>query len=612
VSKKLFFLSFLMLYVASDLFSQILDDSTQNVYGPSTTNFRYIKDIKFNRNVSSHPDTTIIGFERFSPMERRRYKLQDLGLVATSTKPMFYEPPSILGRTSGYYTYSLYGLPVKDIKLFNTRSPHTDLYAVFGSGNRNITDISFSQNIKPNWNFGFNLLWYTMDKQISSTGRGDNAVRSLSYNFYMYYWSPDSNYFALGAYTRMNHKVAESGGVDTTGFRNINDFFDENAEVNLQDVGSSELNIKYYLYQQYQLNPAFAVYNEFYSSLISNYYSDPQVSTNQEFYDRILFNTSETWNKNKINDITNEAGVKGDWKKAFYNAYYRYRQVRFYQNYLTDVENRTEGYVGGSLRYDNDSSYYLLVEGELMLNNGNHKIRGIYENRFWELSYQRMMYDPGFMHERYFSNHYEWYNSFGSVQSDNIKVLFKIPLKKIAIRPFLNLSMLKNYIYFDVDKMPTQASGFAQLYSPGLDLNFQFGKNLHWDNQFIYTFKTGDEEARDVFRIPPIFVNSSIYYSRFMFNEKLLMSIGLNTHYQSNYFADGYDPITQQFYLQNDFELPSYFLANVFVNIKIKTVRLFLKYAYINQKTGKGYFASPYYPGQPKGLDLGLSWMFYD
>ena len=66
------------------------------------------------------------------------------------------------------------------------------------------------------------------------------------------------------------------------------------------------------------------------------------------------------------------------------------------------------------------------------------------------------------------------------------------------------------------------------------------------------------------------------------------------------------------YHLQNDFDMPSYFLADVFVNIKIKTVRLFLKYAYINQKTGKGYFASPYYPGQPKGFDLGLSWMFYD
>jgi len=611
VSKRLFFLFFLLL-VNINLFSQILDDSTQNVYGPTTTKYKYINDIKLNRNISSYPDTSIIGFERFSYIDKYRYKIQDLGNIGTSSKFMFYTPPTIIGRTSGYYTYSMYNSPVEKIRLFNTRSPFTDLYVAFGSGNRNITRISFSQSIKPNWNFGLNLKWLTMDKQISSTGRGDNHVRGLSYNFYMYYWTPDSNYFAMGAINRMHHKVAESGGVDTLGFTNKNNFFDENAEVNLQDVFSTELNVKYYLYQQYQLKPSFAIYNEFSRGLVSNYYEDPQVSTNQLIYNYILFNTSETWNKNKFDDITNEAGIKGDWKNAFYNAYYKYRDVSFYQSYLPEIEQRTEGYVGGSLRYDNDSSYYLSVAGELMLNNGNHKISAIYENRFWELSYNRLMYDPGAIHERYFNNHYEWNNNFGAVQSDNIKALFKIQLKKIAIKPFLSLSMLKNYIYFNENKMPSQAVGFAQLYSPGLDFNIQIGKHLHWENQFIYTFKTGEEEARDVFRIPPIFINSNIYYSRFMFNEKLLMSIGVNAHYQSNYYADGYDPITQQFYLQNDFELPSYFLADVFVNIKIKTVRLFLKYYYINQPAGKGYFASPYYPGQPKGLDFGLSWIFFD
>ena len=135
---------------------------------------------------------------------------------------------------------------------------------------------------------------------------------------------------------------------------------------------------------------------------------------------------------------------------------------------------------------------------------------------------------------------------------------------------------------------------------------------MHWENQVIYTFKTGEKEAQDVFRIPPIFINSYLYYRRLLFNEKMLASFGLNTHYQSNYYADGYDPVTQQFYIQNNFELPGYLLADFFLDFKIETVRVFLKFYYLNQKKNKGYFAAPYYPGQPKGLDFGLSWMFYD
>ena len=611
MGKQLFFLTIILLS-GFNLFAQILDDSTQTVYGPRTTNYKYINDIKFNRNVSIHPDTSIVRFEKLSYMERQEYKIQDLGNIGTSAKFMFYTPPDIIGRTSGYYSYSLYDWPIEKIKLFNTRSPYTDLFLGFASGNRNITRISHSQSIKPNWNFGLNFQWLTMDKQIGKTGRGDNQVRGLDYNFYMYYWTPDSNYFALGSFARMHHKVAEIGGVDTLGITVMDDYFNENAEYNLTDVSSTALNIRYYLYQQYQVKPSFAIYNEFSRSLFSNYFTDPNVSTNQFFYDYLLFNTNETWNKNKFNDLTNEAGIKGDWKKAFYNAFYRYRSVSFYQLYVPEIEKNTEAYVGGSLRYDNDSSYYLAISGEFMLNNGNHRLSAVYENRFWELSYNRMMYEPGAMHERYFSNYYEWQNDFAAVQSDNIKALFKINLKKMAVRPFLSLSMIKNYIYFGEDKMPSQASGFVQLYSPGLDFNLQFGKYFNWENQFIYTFKTGEEEAKNVFRIPSIFINSYLYYSRFTFNQKLLISLGLNAHYQSNYFADGYDPVTQQFYLQNHFELPGYLLADFFIDLKIETVRIFVKYYYLNQKKGGGYFSSPYYPGQPKGLDLGISWMFYD
>jgi len=611
VRVKFFFLILFQL-VSLSLFSQILDDSTQNVYGPTTTTYTYIDDIKLNRKTKFYPDTSIIDFEKFTYMSVYDNKLQDLGNIATSTKPMYYTPPSVIGRTSGFYSYDLYSLPVEDIHLYDTRSPYTSIYAIFAGGNRNITRINHSQSIKPNWNFGLNLQWLTMNKQYSSTGRGDNQVEGLSYNGYMYYWNKDSSYFIMGAISRMNHEIAESGGVDTTDFENINDFFDfDNIDVNLEYAKSSELKVQYYLYQQYQVKKLFAIYNEFERTLTSNYFTDENLSEDGDYFDQILFNETQTYQKNKFRDLTNEAGIKGDLKKAFYNAYYRYRYIEFVHPYLPEIEKRTEGYLGGSLRYDNDSSYYLMVAGELM-NNGNHQLSAIYENRFWELSYKRLMYDPGSIHERYFSNHYEWYNDFGAVQSDNFKALFKVPLKMITIKPYFNLSMVKNYIYFDTDKMPSQATGFAQLYSPGIDFNIDFGKYLHWVNTFIYTFKTGEEEAQDVFRIPSIFVNSNLYFSKMMFNEKMLMTFGLNTHYQSNYFADGYDPVTQQFYVQNDFEIPSYFLADVYVNIQIKTVKLFLKMSYINQKNQKGYFATPDYPGQPKNLDLGLSWMFYD
>jgi hypothetical protein len=246
------------------------------------------------------------------------------------------------------------------------------------------------------------------------------------------------------------------------------------------------------------------------------------------------------------------------------------------------------------------------------MNNGNHQLSGTYENRLWELSYNRYMYEPAAIHEKYFSNHYEWYNDFGAVQSDNFKGLFKLDFNNLRLKPQLTVSNIFNYIYFDTDKRPAQAGGAVQLYSPGIEINFDISTYFHWNTTFIYTIKSGSGEATDAFRIPSIFINSNLYYSRYLFDNKLLASIGLETHYRDSYFADGYDPVTQQFFIQNDFLIPEYFTADLYANIKIGALKLFVKMTYLNQGQSGGYFASPFYIGQTRVLDLGISWMFYD
>jgi hypothetical protein len=405
--------------------------------------------------------------------------------------------------------------------------------------------------------------------------------------------------------------VDESGGIDDSNFETIDDYFGENVNVNLENANSSELNVQYFLYQQYSLKNYFTIYNEFSRSLVSNYFEDANLSAESSFFDQILFNTDRTYHKDKFRTLTNEAGIKGDWKNAFYNAYFRYRQTNFVPSYLQQNETRNETYLGGSLRYDNDSTYYLEVSGELM-NNGNHKLAGVYENRFWELSYRRFMYEPGAIQERYFGNHYEWDLNFAPVQSDNFKGIFKLDFNRLRLRPQMTVSNLFNYIYFDLDKRPAQVGNSVQLYSPGVEVKFNITPYLHWNTTFIYTIKSGSEEAKNAFRIPTLFINSNLYYSRFLFKNKLLTTIGFDTHFRNAYFADGYDPVTQQFYIQNGFEIPGYFLVDAYVNIKIGTVKVFLKMTYLNQGQLSGYFVTPYYTGQSRVLDLGLSWMFYD
>ena len=117
------------------------------------------------------------------------------------------------------------------------------------------------------------------------------------------------------------------------------------------------------------------------------------------------------------------------------------------QKYIPTTEKRNETFLGGNLRYDLDTTHYLMITGELM-QNGDHRFGADYENKLWILSYMREMYEPTFLSENYFGNHYEWHNDFKPVQSDNASALLKFRIRKFYLMPELNLNLVKNYIYY--------------------------------------------------------------------------------------------------------------------------------------------------------------------
>ncbi len=602
----------LLIFTSRSLYGQVTNDSSRTIYGPKTCKYTFFNNIKYNKPFFEHPDTVIQNFEKYDYVSRYDNKLQDLGNIGSSAKPVFYEAPDEIGRTSGYYTYQWYNLPLEKIKLYNTRSPYTDVYTVLGGGYRTILDVTFSQNIKPSWNFGGNFQRLVINKQYSSTGRGDDEVMSTSFDGYMYYWTHDSTYFVLGAFTHMFHHANESGGIKDEGFQSLDDYFGQNINVNLEKANAAFLRNDYLVYQQYSLSPMLTLYNDLRYRVDHDYFSDPDLKTEGSFFGGMLFNTDTTSEFAKYSAFANESGIKGIFfHKAFYNAFFRYRSVDFNQKYLTAVAKSRETYLGGNLRYDLDTTHFLMFTGELM-QNGNHLLGADYENKLWKLSYRRMMYSPTFLEENYFGNHYEWHNNFKPIQSDNATALLKVRVSTFRIMPEVNLSLVKNYVYYGLDKMPAQANGFAELLSPGIKFNFEFLKAFHWEGEGLYTLKTGNNEASDAFRIPSIFINSQIFFHQILFNSNLNFMAGIDGHYLSGYYADAYDPVVQQFYLQNNFKIPGHLLTNVFINLGIGNVKIFVQMTYINQKKGSGYFVTPYYTGLQKVFDFGISWMFYD
>ena len=72
-------------------------------------------------------------------------------------------------------------------------------------------------------------------------------------------------------------------------------------------------------------------------------------------------------------------------------------------------------------------------------------------------------------------------------------------------------------------------------------------------------------------------------------------------------------PVTQQFFVQNDFLVQGYPVVDLFLNADIKTVNVFLKMSHANYElTEPVYFVTPYYPGMRRSFVFGLIWRFFD
>ncbi len=114
-------------------------------------------------------------------------------------------------------------------------------------------------------------------------------------------------------------------------------------------------------------------------------------------------------------------------------------------------------------------------------------------------------------------------------------------------------------------------------------------------------------------RLPEFISRHSLYLDLSLFRGALNLQPGLDLYYQSAYYADAYMPATQSFHLQNEKKLSDQFLADVFVNLKVGSARIFIKYSHFNALFGPvNYYQIPHYPLQDAAFRFGIFWLLRD
>ena len=597
----------------------LLDDTIRTTYGAKTTSLFYEEDIKLLKDSVSAIDTTLVSFERFTEIDKKQNFWVDLGANGTAAHSIFFETPQKIGLRSGFDNYELYYKSTDIFPFYNTRSPYIKAYWANGSQGRQVVDIQYAINKTQGWNFGADFYRIATDKQIGAIrSEGDENSKVNIFDIHTSFLSKNNKYHLLFYILRFQNDVNETGGVNAPDTASALDLFQyRSAPIRLSGVKNYQRKIQYHAFQKYKLANSFQPYCVINRLIEVNHYRDYTVSNNNQnsldvsgknIYPQSIISQDTTDEINTFEEWNYEVGALGDIRFIKYYAFLKQRIM-----YFSPVNNPNayyyETYIGGRLNTKILKKWNLEGRGELSLN-GLYNISASMSLFFLNVYFKSVRYSPSLIAQNYKGNNFQWENNFSPSFAEEIGGKIHIQFLKTEIIPQIKITRLGQQIYYGRDLNPYQSNQSQLIISPIVDIKWNLKNIFFIENTTLYTLVTGKDV--DIFPVPTWFINGKVYTEFLMFKKYMRLQAGVNIHYQSAYYGNSYNPVLQQFYIQNTFLLKEYWTMDIFANIKIQNFRIFVKYTHINQITDNGYFLVPGYPGQRGSFDFGASWYFFD
>ncbi len=205
-----------------------------------------------------------------------------------------------------------------------------------------------------------------------------------------------------------------------------------------------------------------------------------------------------------------------------------------------------------------------------------------------------------YLMKNYRSNHFVWNNDFGKIRNLTFGGELNVPRTGTLFRA--SVSNIQNHIYFGASGMPCQEGGSVQVLSLSLQQNFKVGI-LHWDNSVTYQTTSNDA----VIPLPQLAIYSNLYLLGRI--ATLKFQLGVDCDYYTKYYAPAYSPSLANFNNQREMKLGNYPFCNVYLNMKLSKTRFYIMYSHVNQGLfgGSNYFSIPYYPLNPRRMQIGIS-----
>lgn len=615
-------------------------------------------------------DTSLIDFHIYNPPFRNSISVQSLGNIGNSYQSAdFFQrrtPERDFLFQMNYYDY---GQIPGDIKFYDVTKPYTLLTYGQWFGNKpkgeTVLKVFQTQNINRHINFG---IYYN---SIGSSGKYLNQEakdRSIglftSGTFDQYdYW------FSFG---KNRYQNQENGGLPNPKDIENPDIKPENISVWLTDVQSINSNIFLALTHQYKLGAwkemkdTNEVFEQFFPRVALMHVLDYHHSTRQ--YTEADPNPSFTYADDRgkvyfygkdhvpyingtVGNSTDPATIDRTRQRVISNRFflkfleasdrkYTFGKQIFISNDLVNVyypqqelvtdslgqkhpplglmqhNNYSNTYIGGSAYRSGGRFWSWTAGGKSYIQGRNaldyelsgaieKPIRSRQDTSFVRIFAKMTNRTPDYFFEHYYSNHYKWENFFDKIYTLRFSATMDKPGWRL--KASVNYSIINKYVFFNELALPEQAKSEFSVVQATLNKDFKFG-GLNIRNWLVFQHTTTDKYLA----LPVLSARNSTYYEG-AYAKVLYFQFGLDTRYETAYYADQYAPATGMFYRQTSTTIGDYAWIDAFINLRLKRTQFYFKYTNLASQFVKGgYYTSPNYPAPAATLLFGLSWSFYN
>ena len=596
--------------------------------------------------VSIKRDTTVVDTSltiakdyKFNYLRKDRYGLLPFANTGQTYNTLIYDFDQ-QGTTPGsvaqarHFNY----MEVEDIKYFHLPTPVTDLYyrSVFQQGQQ--LDAFFSMNTSERLNFSIGY------KGVRSLGQYLNSLVSTgNFRAAISYRTKNDKYNIRAHWVAQDLLNEENGGLTQQALSQFlsedNEFAErEQLGVNLNDTENILDGTRVYLNHHFDLlHRKDSLHN--YSLRVGHIFN-----SENKFY-QLTQNTSsdlfgDSFNQGSFRDRTDQEEVYNELFLTYEDE--KLGQLTFQANALSydygykttiivdqdqdgvnevipDQIQGTNLSIGGG--YSNKIGN-LAIDGDVRVNvagafdgfnvHGNiaYDIKGQGHLKASILSNSRPANYNHLLSQSNYVN-YIWHNepNYDNVKTNTLQGTFTS--KKWA-NIDVSASTINDYAYFGLttDSLVTSLQSQEAVNHLKITANKEFKYRKYALDATVTLQDVNGAEG--VLNVPDVVTRGSLYFSDRLFKKALLFQTGVTFNYFTKYHLNGYDPVLAEFFVQNTQELGAFPLIDVFVNMKVRQTRIFVKAEHINSGfTGNDFFSAPGYPYRDFNVRFGLVWNFF-